>query len=38
MAGVFVGGVVRVVVLDADEKKGRINLSIRQAGKQQKQS
>ena len=33
-----VGDVVRVVVLDADEKKGRINLSIRQAGKQQKQS
>ena len=29
-----VGDVVRVVVLDADEKKGRINLSIRQAGKQ----
>ena len=30
-----VGDVVKVVVLEADEKKGRINLSIRQAGKQQ---
>ena len=29
-----VGDVVRVVVLEADEKKGRINLSIRQAAKQ----
>ena len=29
-----VGDVVRVVVLDADEKKGRINLSIKAAAKQ----